>query len=329
MAPSPDQVFIVGMNGSGTTMLLDHLSSHSKLFGYPGETKLLPYFIRHQSKYGDLRDDQSYLKLWNDMKGSIAGRVGIGPERIPLPTDWRDEPRSAARVFDRIMRLFAAEAGKKIWCEKTPMHVHHLALLAGAYPNAKFIHIIRDGRDCAASFHRRWKFNPMRTIYRWKVAVRSGRAQGARLGARYLETRYEDVTNSPVTALQAICNFLGQEFEPVLLDAARTRPHTVAPSGKFIAPNPRSSATYFAASTLGRMERIAGKYLSELGYPCDDSSGDQDPAPWRIRWWELRDDISRLGVLSIERGGILKLENWSYVFQRVRNALRQKATLRP
>lgn len=325
---NPEQVFIVGMNGSGTTMLLDHLSSHSRLFGYPGETKLLPYFIRHQSKFGDLQADRAYLRLWEAMRSSIAGRIGAGPERIPLPSDWRQSPRSAAHVFDRIMRLFAAEAGKIIWCEKTPMHVNHLTLLANAFPGALFIHIIRDGRDCASSFHRRWKFNPLRTVYRWKCAVRSGRAQGSELGPRYLETRYEDVTHSPIGALTRICDFLGLEFEPALLNAIRSRPHTVAPSGKSIAPNPRSGSSYFSASTAARMEAIAGRYLNELGYACGNLLGDEDPPGWKTRWWEITDDATRLGVLSTENGGILKAANWSYVYQRVRNSLRQKVSLR-
>jgi len=327
-ALNPDQVFIVGMNGSGTTMLLDHLSSHSRLFGFPGETKLLPHFIRQQSSYGDLGDDGNYGRLWDAMRGSIAGRVGTGPERIALPPDWASPPRSAARVFDRIMRLFAAEAGKAIWCEKTPMHVHHLTLLAEAFPRARFIHIIRDGRDCASSFHRRWRFNPLRTVYRWKGAVRSGRAQGAQLGARYLEIRYEDVTRSPVATLTRICGFLGLEFEPAVLDAARSRPHTVAPSGKVIAPNPRSGSGYFDSATVAKMEAIAGCCLDELGYDSGNPSGDAEPPAWKVRWWELTDDFSRLGSLSAEKGGLLKPANWPYVYQRVRNSLRQKTALR-
>ena len=70
----PDQVFIVGMNGSGTTMLLDHLASHSLLFGFPAETQVLPYFIKRQTTYGDLADDANYWKLWSDLARSSYRR---------------------------------------------------------------------------------------------------------------------------------------------------------------------------------------------------------------------------------------------------------------
>src|SRR5690606_15031419 len=92
-----------------------------------------------------------------------------------------------------------------------------------AFPNAKFIHVIRDGRDCAASFHRRWQSNPRRTVTRWKHSVRQGREQGASLGDRYLEVRYEDVTRDPDIALRGICSFLGIEFDDSILAAGRSR----------------------------------------------------------------------------------------------------------
>ena len=71
----PQQIFIIGMNGSGTTMLLDHLSNHSQIFGFPAETKSLPYFLKHESDYGDLRRPANLTRLWHQMKKSIGDRA--------------------------------------------------------------------------------------------------------------------------------------------------------------------------------------------------------------------------------------------------------------
>jgi hypothetical protein len=314
------------MNGSGTTMLLDHLSSHSLLFGFPSETKSLPFFIEHQVEYGDLTDDRKFLKLWNDMKESVVGRVAPGPERIPTPENWREVPRTAASVFNQILLLFAGAKGKHIWCEKTPMHVHHLCLLAAEFPNAKFVHIVRDGRDCAASFHRRWKFNPVRTVYRWKRAVRAGRAQGQLLGSRYHEVRYEQVTETPEMAFRDICAFLGIAFEAAVLSAARSRPEMTGSSAQTVAPNQRRAAQYFGAADLARIEGVAGRYLTELGYVCRNPAGDSDPAPWALRWWEFTDDLRRFGVAMLAGDRMLRPRYWRYVVRRVRSALKQKAT---
>jgi hypothetical protein len=317
------QIFVVGMNGSGTTMLLDHLSSHSMIYGFPAETKSLPYFIEHQAEYGDLAIDDNFLRLWNDMRSSVAERTSLIPVDLPVPGPGS---RSAAGAFDHIMRTLATAEGRRIWCEKTPMHVHHIAALARTYPAAKFIHVIRDGRDCAASFHRRWRFSPLRTIYRWKQAVRAGMQQGAEISPRYLEVRYEAVTRDPESALRDVCRFLGMEFEQALLSAARKRPDSEASREGQVIRNSRRAEEYFDPSTVAKMEKIAGRLLAELGYPCRNPVGDDDPVSWKVTMWRLGDDWRRFAAVATRRGRILRPSKWRYILGRTRNALKQRAT---
>jgi hypothetical protein len=59
--PSHKPVFIVGMNGSGTTMMLDHLGRHPELFGFKTETYILPHYLLVEAKYGDLKVDGNFL----------------------------------------------------------------------------------------------------------------------------------------------------------------------------------------------------------------------------------------------------------------------------
>ena len=318
------------MNGSGTTMLLDHLSSHSMLYGFPNETRFLPYFIRHQNRYGDLSIDRNFLELWDDMRKSVVRRLGPSSRKVPIPEDWSIHLRSAASVFDQIMRMFAAAKGVHTWCEKTPMYVHHLTLLSNAFPNARFLHIIRDGRDCAASFHRRWKFNPVRTIYRWKQAVRAGRAQGTLLGSRYHEIRYESLTQAPEPTFQEICRFLGIPFESAILSSARSRADKTRTNMQVVVPNVKAASQYFNAKQLAKIECVAGQCLTELGYICSlYSTGDKDPSRYALRWWEVIDDLRRLAALSLGQGRIFNRRKWLYVLRRIRSALKQKATSGP
>jgi len=309
-------------------MLLDHLSSHPMLYGFPAETKSLPYFILNESKYGDLAKDANYRKLWNDLREAVAGPAGAAKSGESPTSDPSGQPRSAAAIFDGIMRSYARQEGKSIWCEKTPMHVHHLSLLARAYPNAKFVHIIRDGRDCAASFHRRWRFHPLRSVYRWKLAVRDGRAQGQPLGNRYLELRYEDVTDDAESALRSTLAFLGVPFDAAVLSAGRSRPDVASAQSRTIELNRRKANQYFPAAQLDRMERIAGRCLAELGYATSQPAGDEMPPRWRLRVWETADDFRRLGVVLRRRAGSLRASDWRYVTKRIRSALKQKSTLK-
>ena len=56
-------VFVVGMNGSGTTMLLDSLGRHPALYAFPKETRLIPYLMSRVSTYGDLTVDANFQRL--------------------------------------------------------------------------------------------------------------------------------------------------------------------------------------------------------------------------------------------------------------------------
>ena len=320
----PAQVFIVGMNGSGTTMLLDHLSNHSLIYGFPNETRSFPYFIAHQGKYGDLGIDQNFMQLWRDIRKSFVGQPRFMPQSIPPPAA---SPRTAAGILDHIMKHLARAQGKEIWCEKSPMHVHHLQLLAEAFPKAKFIHVIRDGRDCAASFHRRWRFNPIRTVFRWKQAVGSGMQQGRALGSRYHEVRYEEITESPEAAFRDIFWFLGLPYEPTVLVAGRSRTGAAASKELKVTRNLRRADDYFSPTTIARMESVAGRLLAELGYHGKDSSGDRNPGRWHLRFWQATDDLRRLAALVSAQGRADNPKKWRYVIGRIRNALRQKSTL--
>jgi hypothetical protein len=320
----PRQIFIVGMNGSGTTMLLDHLSSHTCIYGFAAETRSLPYFIASEGKYGDLSDDENFAALWRDMVDAIIGPMRSTDVARDVPVLQRRDPAS---VFDFVLGSLAKKSGKAIWCEKTPMHVRHISLLSAKFPNAKFIHIVRDGRDCAASFHRRWGFSPLRTIARWKHSVAEGIRQGRALDeGRYLEVSYEQITADPEPTLRTVLSFLGLPFEPAVLGSARKRPNTTAPSHGRVVRNARNAESYFSPSQIALMEGIAGQLLSELGYQCANPHGNRELGRVEKRRLELTDDVRRLVTLSLRHGRVFRPSKWGYLIGHVRNAMKQKST---
>ena len=207
------------------------------------------------------------------------------------------------------------------------MHVHHLQLLAQAFPEAKFIHVIRDGRDCAASFHRRWRFNPVRTVFRWKQAVSSGMQQGRALGSRYHEVRYEEITESPEAVFRDIFEFLGVPYEAAVLVSGRSRTGVAASRETKVTRNLRRANDYFSPAMIARMESVAGRLLTELGYHSENSSGDRHPGRWHLRLWQLTDDLRRFATMVLTQGRVMKPKRWRYVMSRLRNALKQKSTL--
>ncbi len=280
-------VFIVGMNGSGTTMLLDSLGRHPELYGFTRETRLIPDLLRRD--WGDLGDDDNFRKLWETVRNIPAFGAMNHNQPSPLPENWREFERTPAAVISETISYFARNHDKDCWMEKTPQHAQHVALLAQAWPDARFIHMIRDGRDCAASFNRRWKRTPELTLYRWKRVVRLCRGDGQALGpGRYLEIKYEDLTENPDYWMKRACEFLKVDFNKAVLQSEQPQSDREGEIGTIVARTPRWH-TAFKPSQLRRLERIAGSLLTELGYSVTHEQQENDPDRLQLKWWTAKD----------------------------------------
>lgn len=286
-------VFVVGMNGSGTTMLADSLGMHPDLYMFPHEVRLLPYLIRRAGRLGDLTDYKEHRRLADELWRSkpfwhVRRRVDA-----PVPESCLRQPSLAATI-DALFAYHAAAAGKRRWGEKSPMNVLHMELLARSFPGAQFVHIVRDGRDAAQSFHRRFGYIPCETVYRWKRVVREGVRQGQVLGPEsYHQIRYEDLTAEPEKLMLQVCDFLHLPFDDRVMQASmRMADPELLRAGARISQNSGKWARYFSATEVQSHERLAGKQLKAMGYGVA-IEGDEEPARWRLAWWRCRSILSR------------------------------------
>lgn len=129
------------------------------------------------------------------------------------------EPR-LVDVINLIYQDQARRAGKRRFGDKTPDHIRLIPQLSVLYPGAKFIHLIRDGRDVAISHIKLgWGRYYDRKEFEWTVAMRLRREYAASAYAdQILEVAYEDLVAEPEATLRKICAFIGEEFEPAMLD---------------------------------------------------------------------------------------------------------------
>ncbi len=326
-----EPVFVVGMNGSGTTMLLDNLGRHPDLYAFPRETRLIPHLIASHSRFGDLQQDDNFQRLWEEVLGLKVFEYVNDHQKLELPEDWREYPRTLAGVLNGVFGIFAAREGKTRWCEKTPHHVQHIEKLARLFPESRFIHVVRDGRDCAASFNRRWHRTPELTMFRWKKVVVEGGRQGKSLGDdRYMEVRYEDLTTDPEHWLKEICGFLAVPFhEAVLLSSQPYLTAAHMQSGEArklggLKPNSGNWKQYFSAGKIKKLERIGGATLHSFGYESNLPESDENPSALMRRVYTARDAIVQFGrEIGLKLTG--KIERpWHVILSRPFVAYRQR-----
>lgn len=285
-----DQIFVIGVNGSGTTMLAESLGRHPELYMFPEETRILPYLVKRYPNT-TLHDFAARREL-ADAIGRTRSFWRCNSKRPLLLSDEVLKPLGDFEgVVDAMYGHFAQLQGKRRWGDKSPMYLQHIGTLSNVFPHARFIHIYRDGRDSAQSFHRRWKQSPIRTIFRWKKAIELGRKQGKQLGdERYFELSYENLTSEPEYWMRRICDFVSLDFCPEVLSSSMQymdQDSRQIAQGKIV-KNSNKWRTYFTSAQIMELEQISGKMLEELGYLVE-LKGDDNLSVMRQNWLKWQD----------------------------------------
>lgn len=190
------------------------------------------------------------------------------------------EKPTFVEVIDAIYSTWAERQGADCYGDKTPLYMQHLPLVEHAFPQARYVHIVRDARAAGLSFvgmKRKARFNwsrPRRVedfACQWRMELAEARALGKRVGAhRYLELRYEDLVREPTRHLQTICAFLGVAWDPIMLDhqtpvtAGTERDHVLLASAPVA--NVRDWKAQMSSRQVARVEAIAGDALASSGY---------------------------------------------------------------
>lgn len=283
LTPAP---FIVGTGRCGTTLLRLMLDAHTEL-AIPPETHFIPAAIRARKR--SLRPRRAFLKAVTESPFWRDNRVDEGELRRRVEALRPFALGGAVRAF---YGLYAESRGKARWGDKTPFYVLHMRAIHEVLPEARFIHMIRDGRDMALSFKDLW-FGPdtvEEAAERWVSWIEAARKQSASLPA-YLEIRYEDLVLETEATLKRVCDFVGLGWEEGMLDyhlaagerlgemahplrlsggrvveaAERQAIHTLAAQP----PRPERVGvwkTRMRPADRSRFERVAGHLLRELGY---------------------------------------------------------------
>ncbi|MGI8773672.1 MAG: sulfotransferase family protein [Actinomycetota bacterium] len=260
--------FIVASARSGTTFLRLALNAHPQL-AVPPESRFITELHTADevdpAAFLDALEAHERFRLWELPIEEVRRRLD-GTFSGPIP--YR---RAVTAPFE----AYAAHHSASRWGDKTPRYVEHIDLLARLFPEARFVHVIRDGRNVALSYSH-VNFGP-RTVAGvaelWARRVRAGIARGRTLErGRYLEIRSEDLAEDPEGELHDICDFLDLDFDPVMLDKnAQSKGVVAKPTHNYSpeAAGRKGMSSWQEDMKPGHVEMfeaVAGDLLSELGY---------------------------------------------------------------
>lgn len=269
-------IFIIGCERSGTTLLRAMLNAHPNI--------AIPYEAHQFSKI--FSTPQPWDGAWSS--DQVAGPV-MEFLRQPKPAQWGltkevvlEELGTSAtfRVSDilrGIYRAYARQHGKARWGDKTPSNTFELPFLIREFPDAQFIHIVRDGRDVYLSWLKvDWAhYDVTSAAKRWKPWVQAADRPGKSLGPeQYFRLRYEDLVPDPRGQLQRVCRFLNEPFDERMLRYHEERglvPESRKQFHELLATPPDPSRVHgwkrhMSTRDVKLFERIAGTTLMKYGY---------------------------------------------------------------
>jgi hypothetical protein len=156
--------------------------------------------------------------------------------------------------------------GATHFVEKSPSHTAHLEHLATVYPDAWYVHIVRDGRDVVRSWLEHDGHDLEQAAHLWKGALADVRAAAPRLG-RFTELRYEDLVAQPVETAAGLLRWVGLDVDGAVEAELHERAaHHVSQRGRRGAPGPGKWRGGLTEQQVATIEQIAGAELESWGY---------------------------------------------------------------
>jgi len=268
-------LFITGSGRSGTTLLRSMFDSHPDM-AIPGESGFLWQRYKHYERAGQFDKGRFATELTSHRR---FRRWGLDADRVVAELS---DPavQGLADAVRCVFRMFADDKGKERYGDKTPGHILRLPLLAQYFPEARFVHLIRDGRNVALSYLDidEWGSSSVaEAAINWRKRVLKGRRDGMALGPeRYQEVRYEHLVENPEKELRRLCEFADLEFHPSMLryferapEVLTTEVHPHRHQGLHRPPTKgmRDWRKDMGDAEVARFEAIAGGALTEFQYP--------------------------------------------------------------
>jgi hypothetical protein len=265
--------FIVGVGRSGTKLLRD-LMNRNPGIGIPViESNFIPHAIQkygNPPKFKNDREFENFYKYFKNTNFYWLSQRAIGRMLKKEQLAMKADVSSWASIIEVILKYYAPSQRKQdfIWGDKTPNYLGHMGLLKEIYPEARFLHIIRDPRDVILSQKKTWEKNPFRAANSWRELIIEGQESGRQLGRDYKEIHFESLLRTTDTVIKSICDYLECGFDKNMttLDKPSENYGDARGCSFILNNNMNKYINKISASKLKRIEEIVKPVAESLGY---------------------------------------------------------------
>lgn len=272
--------FIIGSPRSGNTLLRRILYTHPNLH-IPPETYVLGETIRLFRQYRTMN--------WNNLVYFILAQFEFQPEFDTFEISLRPlahhlihvppNSRSLAFILDSLYRYHAVAKGVHCerWGDKTPMNTLVLERIFSVFPDAQFIHIIRDGVDVVSSYldAKIHAADIDSAANRWATSIKAATQFRQQHLSSCLEIRYEALVKEPFSVISEVCKFLNIPFDPQMIDSHKIaqnmgdvplREHHALVTQPFSTSSIGKGRERLSGRQKKRLQELIGHELVQLGY---------------------------------------------------------------
>ncbi len=263
-------IIVVGAQRSGTTLLRTILGAHTQLLEFPKEPQ---FFLGLYERYGAGPIDREAAITYVTQHPYHAPEVTAGDLRQAL----HDQQQvSAADVINTYLRHWIDSrptAGRPII--KHPRMVFYLEVVRSWFPEADFVHVVRDPRANVASQRARWpELSLWACICWWRDAIRAARQFSGLYPAQMTGIGYEKMVLEPEATISGLCRFLDVSYQPemlqISLETESYSPGKPAEAIHFHELDPSRLTRWQAqlsATEVPLIERQCAREMSFYGYP--------------------------------------------------------------
>jgi hypothetical protein len=220
------RLFVVGCPRSGTTLVQSLLAAHPAVASFP-ETAVFGRLLSATPMPGEVRRATVHRRTQLGYRHATALLDLIGRRDLEYILPLRSASigqfvAGFVALLDRLTR----DAGKSCWVEKTPENVEFVPQLRELVPGARFVSVLRDGRqnvaalyDMACQYPDRWwaRYRDLDlAIEEWNACARQTRR--LRAVPEVLLLRHERLLADTQAVAHELCRFAGLPFTRRMID---------------------------------------------------------------------------------------------------------------